>query len=255
VTHPAATPPTAEQVEHSPFPWTLAMEGYRPYVRDANGTTILKFYRDSIGHPVPWEANVATVLAALAPAERAEALPEVQIRALPWIDQSAADFTLFCAETPIGRFVYGTDNQGLAYHQGPHGEEERPSEAIAKVCAEAAWRTFVLEKLRSYGVTITAPAERAEAVPDQDYASTIRRIWSQLGNPSYEELGGRSIFDLIDELKAAAAPTRAGALDAAGAINLLRQVLALADTGLWRDVSGDGIAGSPFIEAIRSAVS
>lgn len=44
----------------------------------------------------------------------------------------------------------------------------------------------------------------AQEAPDQDYAGTIRRIWDQLGGHSYEELAGRSIFDLIDELKAKA---------------------------------------------------
>lgn len=29
----------------------------------------------------------------------------------------------------------------------------------------------------------------------------VSRIWAQLGNPSYEELGGRSIYDLISELQ------------------------------------------------------
>lgn len=29
----------------------------------------------------------------------------------------------------------------------------------------------------------------------------VARIWGQLGSPSYEELKGRSIHDLIDELK------------------------------------------------------
>ncbi len=33
----------------------------------------------------------------------------------------------------------------------------------------------------------------------------VSRIWEQLGNPTYEQLAGRSIFDLIDELKAAPA--------------------------------------------------
>ncbi len=31
--------------------------------------------------------------------------------------------------------------------------------------------------------------------------STVTRIWSMLGNPSYEELAGRSIFDMIAELQ------------------------------------------------------
>jgi hypothetical protein len=35
-----------------------------------------------------------------------------------------------------------------------------------------------------------------------ELSKTIGQIWLQLGNPTYEELNGRSIHDLIDEIKA-----------------------------------------------------
>lgn len=46
-------------------------------------------------------------------------------------------------------------------------------------------------------------AERAEAKA-RDETAIVNRIWDQLGNPSYKELNGRYIYDLIDELKAEA---------------------------------------------------
>jgi hypothetical protein len=42
-------------------------------------------------------------------------------------------------------------------------------------------------------------AARAEV---SELSKTISQIWLQLGNPTYEELNGRSIHDLIDEIKA-----------------------------------------------------
>ena len=36
----------------------------------------------------------------------------------------------------------------------------------------------------------------------------VSRIWVQLGSPSYEQLKGRSIYDLIDEMKAELADTQ-----------------------------------------------
>jgi hypothetical protein len=50
--------------------------------------------------------------------------------------------------------------------------------------------------------------ERDDALAKRDAAiirveeskNTIKRIWSQLGNPSYESLNGKSIFDIVDDL-------------------------------------------------------
>lgn len=46
----------------------------------------------------------------------------------------------------------------------------------------------------------------------------VDRIWDQLGRPSYEELKGRSIYDLIDALKAELASVKAHAEAMADAI-------------------------------------
>ena len=39
-------------------------------------------------------------------------------------------------------------------------------------------------------------------------SAIVSRIWTQLGSPTYEQLKGRSIYDLIDELKAELATER-----------------------------------------------
>ena len=46
-----------------------------------------------------------------------------------------------------------------------------------------------------------AENDRLAAAYAAEYA-IVDRIWKQLGSPSYEELNGRTIYDLIDELKA-----------------------------------------------------
>ena len=42
-----------------------------------------------------------------------------------------------------------------------------------------------------------------------DERAIVSRIWTQLGSPTYEQLKGRSIYDLISELKAELAAERA----------------------------------------------
>ena len=42
--------------------------------------------------------------------------------------------------------------------------------------------------------------ERLRAERDAE-REIVDRIWKQLGSPTYEELKGRSIYDLIDEIK------------------------------------------------------
>ena len=69
---------------------------------------------------------------------------------------------------------------------------------------------------------LEARAERAEAElkAEQDNSAIneielrvsraiVSKIWVQLGSPTYEQLKGRSIYDLIDELKAELAKERA----------------------------------------------
>ena len=47
---------------------------------------------------------------------------------------------------------------------------------------------------------------RAELAAER---AIVSRIWTQLGSPTYAQLKGRSIYDLIDELKAELAKERA----------------------------------------------
>lgn len=49
---------------------------------------------------------------------------------------------------------------------------------------------------------------RAENEMLRENHEIVARIWRQLGSPTYEQLAGRSIYDLIDELKAKAEPPR-----------------------------------------------
>lgn len=72
----------------------------------------------------------------------------ITIKPLEWRDEGAADFTLYCADTPVGRFVYGTDITGQPYHQDPHGEEDHLTESAARTAAEAAYAGLVREKVR-----------------------------------------------------------------------------------------------------------
>jgi hypothetical protein len=66
-------------------------------------------------------------------------------------------------------------------------------------CAEAVEAAIV----RQY-----ARAERAEAELAAERA-IVSRIWVQLGSPTYAQLKGRSIYCLIDEIKAELAAERA----------------------------------------------
>jgi hypothetical protein len=61
----------------------------------------------------------------------------------------------------------------------------------------AAINSSVLEYCKHW----EARAERAEAELKAERA-IVSRIWTQLGSPTYEQLRGRSIYDLISELKA-----------------------------------------------------
>lgn len=45
-------------------------------------------------------------------------------------------------------------------------------------------------------------ADAAEAARSEQH-DIVSRIWKHLGSPSYEDLGGRSIYDMIDEIIAA----------------------------------------------------
>ena len=81
---------------------------------------------------------------------------------------------------------------------------------------------FDLGKTSEDWDALEARAERAEAElkAEQDNSAIneielrvsraiVSKIWVQLGSPTYEQLKGRSIYDLIDELKAELAKERA----------------------------------------------
>lgn len=57
------------------------------------------------------------------------------------------------------------------------------------------------------GSAYRAEIERLRAELAEEKA-IVTRIWELLGNPSYEELKGRSIYDLIISLKEHAAQSR-----------------------------------------------
>lgn len=181
MTHPAATPQTAEQIEaiilkHC-YPFSDVGIGGTPQAATAIIAALAPAERtcpdcsELVGHTSP------CIVPYPAPAERAEVVPDgVEIRGLKWLDRGSDGATAFIADTTIGRFVYGTDIRGQSYYQDPHREEDHPSEAAAKESAEAAWRAFVLEKIRSYGVTFSAPT-RAGAL---DAAGMIEKTRDRL---------------------------------------------------------------------------
>ena len=83
-------------------------------------------------------------------------------------------------------------------------------------------RYFDTGKTSEDWAALEARAERAEAElkAEQDNSAIneielrvsraiVSKIWVQLGSPTYEQLKGRSIYDLIDELKAELAKERA----------------------------------------------
>jgi hypothetical protein len=65
-------------------------------------------------------------------------------------------------------------------------------------------RNAMLTEAQKERDALLAKAEELQVERDTE-ASIINRIWKQLGSPTYAELKGRSIYDLIDELKADAA--------------------------------------------------
>lgn len=97
-----------------------------------------------------------------------------------------------------------------------YGSKEKVDALVRLAFVEAAYRGFEARKaLADAAISavnirlqseLTALRERAEKAERQfrEQHDIVARIWVQLGSPSYEELAGRSIYDLIDELKAKA---------------------------------------------------
>lgn len=80
----------------------------------------------------------------------------VTVDPLTWADLSGDGARAFVADTPIGRFVFGTDNLGQAYHQNPDGGEDHPTEAAARQRAEAIHGMMLTERVGALGVTVAA---------------------------------------------------------------------------------------------------
>jgi hypothetical protein len=64
-----------------------------------------------------------------------------------------------------------------------------PSEQMARIWDTE--RTVIVDRAEYEALRAALAEERA----------IVDRIWRQLGSPTYEQLAGRSIYDLIDELK------------------------------------------------------
>lgn len=72
---------------------------------------------------------------------------------LAWQPDHGDGYTLFWVETPVGRFVYGVDRKGQAYHQAPTvvGGADHLSEANARAAAEADHLMLVREAVAKHG--------------------------------------------------------------------------------------------------------
>jgi cell division septum initiation protein DivIVA len=82
------------------------------------------------------------------------------------------------------------------------------SDLVDELNAEAARITQYTN--RGGDGLLHAAADRIEQLERElaEEKSIVDRIWDQLGRPSYEALKGRSIYDLIDELKSELADLR-----------------------------------------------
>ena len=78
----------------------------------------------------------------------------------------------------------------------------------AQLRADVAMRNIVIEQMKdrvtSAETALQLSYDHAEQLRADFEAekAIVNRIWDQLGRPSYEELNGRSIYDLIDALRA-----------------------------------------------------
>lgn len=77
----------------------------------------------------------------------------VVVDELVWQPDHGDGYTLFRVETPVGRFVYGMDRKGQAYHQAPTvlGGADHLSEADARAAAEADHLVLVREAMSKHG--------------------------------------------------------------------------------------------------------
>jgi len=116
------------------------------------------------------------------------------------------------------------DPYGTIWQQATN-DHARAERAEAELKDRAAMMRDVMRERDAAEISLTA--ERA----------IVSRIWVQLGSPTYEQLKGRSIYDLIDEMKAELAAERArlSELKAKGC-----EALIIATT--WAHVWGDKLS-------------
>lgn len=94
--------------------------------------------------------EAAAILAAIGAGGQA-----VAVKPLTWEEDHGiagmGPYRLFRAETPLGRFVYGTDAEGSAYyHTASSGVMMVGDEAKAKQLAEAAWQKAALAEVDKF---------------------------------------------------------------------------------------------------------
>jgi hypothetical protein len=91
--------------------------------------------------------------------EAALAKAGIRIRPLAWRDECTPEYRLFSADTEFGRFVYGTDGNGVPYmqDQGRSTEVDHPTEAAAKTAVEASYLDLVIGKIAS--LTVPFPTD------------------------------------------------------------------------------------------------
>ncbi len=97
------------------------------------------------------------------------------------------------------------------YEFRPDGFDHVPTEFERSLLEDFGWG--LITELTGAGHMATLSPQPAGGVEDdlavqlREERAIVSRIWAQLGGHSYEELAGRSIFDLIEELKTQAAST------------------------------------------------
>ncbi|MCX5580255.1 hypothetical protein [Kaistia terrae] len=88
---------------------------------------------------------------------------DLAIKPLKWRDIEDDESTCYVAHTLLGEFVYGTDELGQPYFQGPLLERDCETEAEAKEAAEAYYRDMANEFLvDAFGVSLTSRWQSTE---------------------------------------------------------------------------------------------
>jgi len=93
----------------------------------------------------------------------------------------------------------------------PQARIDADAAIIAALRAEGKSAEVMCDSYADENQRLFDRAEAAEARSEElerqlrDETAIVDRIWDMLGRPSYEELAGRSIYDLIAELQARAA--------------------------------------------------